>query len=147
MLCEIQSEKVLIQDTRSSAGTFVKSGGQEMTRLRPLQESEIFDGDIIALGEDCTIQGTRHFCVIFRVVFGRNSLAALQANGGFYDVAREEEEEENSATSDAVLEDGIQEIVRAEYQAIFRALDDVCISPVQRLAMIQRGKHDLISRT
>jgi pSer/pThr/pTyr-binding forkhead associated (FHA) protein len=61
-----ENGKVLIQDAKSSAGTFLNS-----IRLSPpRQESEFIelkDGDVLQFGEDCEYNGVLYKAVLFRV--------------------------------------------------------------------------------
>ncbi|KAJ1547060.1 hypothetical protein HK096_004399 [Nowakowskiella sp. JEL0078] len=62
----VRENKVYLQDTKSSSGTFVNDErisfhGQES------DPQEIKNGDIISLGEDCEVQGVVHLAVSMRI--------------------------------------------------------------------------------
>ncbi|KAI9329242.1 hypothetical protein DFJ73DRAFT_665053, partial [Zopfochytrium polystomum] len=63
-----ENGRILIQDTKSSSGTFVNG-----RRLSPQgQESakvELRDGDVVQLGEDCVLNGVMHKCIVVKVSF------------------------------------------------------------------------------
>ncbi|KAI9008416.1 hypothetical protein BC832DRAFT_424378 [Gaertneriomyces semiglobifer] len=67
--------KLWIQDTKSSSGTFVNS-----RRLSPQgvesAKTELCDGDVIRLGEDCEVNGVIHNAVIVKLVLSPSSSAA-----------------------------------------------------------------------
>lgn len=69
--------QLYVQDTKSSSGTFLNS-----LRLSPQgvesSQIEVHDGDVIKLGEDCEVNGVIHQSIVFKVIFGDNSLQRFE---------------------------------------------------------------------
>ncbi|KCV72838.1 hypothetical protein H696_00414 [Fonticula alba] len=65
--------RLFLKDIRSSSGTFLTSArtGLNLLRLSEMgnesQHHEIFDGDIIQLGEDCVVDGAHYKCVAMQL--------------------------------------------------------------------------------
>ncbi|KAJ3223921.1 hypothetical protein HK099_000517 [Clydaea vesicula] len=130
--------KIFIQDTKSSSGTFLNS-----QRLSPQQvessKIEVHDGDIIALGEDCDVLGVIHQCIVFRILFGENSLKKYELNPNCFDHI---EDEYLDKCMDNFIDPQVKAIVEIELNAIWSNLSQFSgvESPLERLKNLSLGK-------
>ncbi|TPX30418.1 hypothetical protein SmJEL517_g06015 [Synchytrium microbalum] len=137
-LIQFKNGKVYLQDTKSSSGTFL-NGHRLSAQAQESALTEIHDGDILKLGEDCDVNGVLHSSIVMKVETksGSGKADVEVSNVEGEDVSDDEDEYLDFSTDPTV-----KNHVDLEFQAMWALLMDGIEPPLTRLQAIIDGRLD-----